>query len=53
MTTRDLERDGWSRMPSVTKRPGGAAHFYYRRNPATDQREWWLKINGEWTYRVD
>ena len=53
MTLKQLERDGWRKMPSVTVRPGGSQHFYYRRNPDTDEREWYLKIDGEWTHRTD
>ena len=53
MTEKQLVRDGWSKMPSVTVSPGGSRHFYYRRNPETDAREWWLKIDGEWTHRTD
>ncbi len=53
MDAKRLECDGWNRMPSVVVSPGGSAHFYYRRNPGTDKREWFLKIAGEWVHRTD
>ena len=42
--------EGWRKVPSVTT--GGAAFFYARRNPSTDQREWFMydRELKEWRY---
>ena len=40
-------------MPSVWS--GGKSHFWFRRNPDTDAREWymWDRVKRQWTFKED
>jgi hypothetical protein len=44
---------GWLEMPSVWS--GGKSHFWFRRNPDTDAREWymWDRVKRQWTFKED
>lgn len=43
--------EGWVKTPSVTT--GGKRYFWFRRNPKTDKREWfiWNRIYAQWVYQ--